>query len=201
MTPTGTGTLRYAGFLPRFCASLLDVIIWLPILPLYFWGFSHYRLFHAYAFVPNLLVILLYHVFFVSRFGGTPGKLIVGLRILKVDGDPITIREASLRYGVDLLLSLLMSIAMIVAAMRITDEQYFALGFVGKLTLLQKLTPWWEQPLSYANSIWVWGELFVLLTNEKRRALHDFIAGTVVVHKLSDMQKWELSNAAVDQTA
>jgi uncharacterized RDD family membrane protein YckC len=29
----------------------------------------------------------------------------------------------------------------------------------------------------------VWGEFLVLLTNRERRALHDFIAGTVVVRK------------------
>lgn len=31
----------------------------------------------------------------------------------------------------------------------------------------------------------MWSELLVLLFNEKRRALHDFIAGTVVVRTLT----------------
>jgi len=30
-------------------------------------------------------------------------------------------------------------------------------------------------------AVWVYGELIVLLTNKKRRALHDFLAGTVVI--------------------
>jgi uncharacterized RDD family membrane protein YckC len=32
-----------------------------------------------------------------------------------------------------------------------------------------------------AQQLWGWSELIVLLLNEKRRALHDFIAGTVVI--------------------
>ncbi|WP_255590049.1 hypothetical protein [Marinicella meishanensis] len=31
--------------------------------------------------------------------------------------------------------------------------------------------------------VWYWSELLVMLTNERRRALHDFIAGTVVIKK------------------
>ena len=33
----------------------------------------------------------------------------------------------------------------------------------------------------WASQVWLWSELVVLLLNKKRRALHDFIAGTVVV--------------------
>jgi uncharacterized RDD family membrane protein YckC len=31
------------------------------------------------------------------------------------------------------------------------------------------------------NSLWIYSEFIVLLTNEKRRALHDFMAGTIVI--------------------
>ena len=31
--------------------------------------------------------------------------------------------------------------------------------------------------------LWTWSELIVMLTNRQRRALHDFIAGTVVIKK------------------
>jgi uncharacterized RDD family membrane protein YckC len=34
-----------------------------------------------------------------------------------------------------------------------------------------------------ADGIWGWSEIIVLLTNEKRRALHDFLAGTVVTQE------------------
>ena len=33
----------------------------------------------------------------------------------------------------------------------------------------------------YAFNLWVFSEPIVLLTNKKRRAIHDFIAGTMVI--------------------
>ena len=36
--------------------------------------------------------------------------------------------------------------------------------------------------MDYLLNIWVLSELVVLLLNKKRRTLHDFIAGTVVLH-------------------
>jgi uncharacterized RDD family membrane protein YckC len=33
----------------------------------------------------------------------------------------------------------------------------------------------------WVSQAWLWSELVVLLLNAKRRALHDFIAGTVVI--------------------
>jgi len=34
---------------------------------------------------------------------------------------------------------------------------------------------------SVAINIWIWSELLVLLTNRRKRAIHDFMAGTVIV--------------------
>jgi uncharacterized RDD family membrane protein YckC len=48
-----------------------------------------------------------------------------------------------------------------------------------------EFAPRWYHPLQIVQNIWVWGELIVLLTNRKRRAIHDFIAGTIVVHASS----------------
>jgi len=41
----------------------------------------------------------------------------------------------------------------------------------------------WNQAINMLIPIWIGSELLVMLTNKKRRALHDFIAGTVVIKK------------------
>jgi uncharacterized RDD family membrane protein YckC len=46
---------------------------------------------------------------------------------------------------------------------------------------LEAGAPAWYQPLQIAGAVWVYGEFLILPTNEKRRALHDFMAGTVVI--------------------
>lgn len=175
-----TDRLQYAGFWPRLGALLLDLVIMLPLIVLSVWCSKRYRLFELYYFLPSTLFSLFYGVYLVRRFGGTPGKLIVGVRIRKVSGEPVGYREAFLRYLPDFMLGILGSVAVIIAVMRMTDAEYHALSFMERSKRIVELTPWYT-PLQIVQNIWVWGELIVLLTNRKRRALHDFIAGTVVV--------------------
>jgi len=68
------------------------------------------------------------------------------------------------------------------AACGLTDAQYLALIPSRSVSSLIKLAPSWYRPVRYLAVIWGWGELLVLLTNRKKRALHDFLAGTVVVY-------------------
>jgi uncharacterized RDD family membrane protein YckC len=179
--PSTVDRLQYAGFWPRLGAMLLDTVILLPLGLLSLWGSWRYRLFDLYHLLPGCLFGLFYSVYLVQRFGGTPGKLIVGVRIRTVTGDPVGYREAILRYAPEFVLALLMSIATIIALYAMSDAEYHALSFTERGRHVADLAPSWYRPLSILLTVWVWGELIVLLTNRKRRALHDFIAGTVVV--------------------
>jgi uncharacterized RDD family membrane protein YckC len=182
MTTTSTEQLRYAGFWPRLGALLLDMLIMLPFSALVFWGSERFRLFDLYYLVPGTLFSLFYGVYLVRRFGGTPGKLIVGIRIRKVSGESVGYREAFLRYLPEFLLGTLMSVALLTSVLHMTDTEYHSLSFMERAKRMVELAPSWYKPLQIVQNVWVWGELIVLLTNRKRRALHDFIAGTVVVH-------------------
>ena len=182
MTTQGSDQLQYAGFWPRLGALLLDFLVTLPLSVLVFWGSERYRLFDLYYLIPGTLFGLFYGVYLVQRFGGTPGKLVVGVRIRKVGGEPVGYREAFLRYLPEFILGLLMSIALSKSVLQMSDAEYHSLSFVDRAKRMVELTPSWYKPLQIAQNVWVWGELIVLLTNRKRRALHDFIAGTVVVH-------------------
>jgi hypothetical protein len=61
--------------------------------------------------------------------------------------------------------------------------EYDVLDFEGKMTRLDEATPSWHSVTDGLYWAWIASELVVLLFNEKRRALHDFIAGTVVIHR------------------
>ncbi|HEY4340800.1 MAG TPA: RDD family protein [Steroidobacteraceae bacterium] len=182
--PMTTETLRYAGFWPRLCSSLLDIVICLPIGALEFWGTSKYRLFDAYFFAPGILFGIFYNVYLVHHYGGTPGKLLVGIQIRKVNGKAVGYREALLRYSVDCILSVLMFTALVIPTLKMSDSEYLSLSFTARSDQLVALAPAWYSALKWVQNAWVFGELAVLLTNRKRRALHDFIGGTVVVHSL-----------------
>ena len=78
-----------------------------------------------------------------------------------------------------------MSIALIIPIFHMSDAEYHSLAFMERTKRMIELAPSWYRPLRWIQTAWVWGELIVLLTNRKRRALHDFIAGTVVVQTSS----------------
>jgi len=51
----------------------------------------------------------------------------------------------------------------------------------------------------WLTNIWTYSELIVLLTNKKKRAIHDFIAGTVIVRtKYFDEIKKNISDSGND---
>ncbi len=124
-----------------------------------------------------LLLLVFFEVYLVKRFGGSPGKLIMGLRILKTDGMSVTCRQSILRAGPDLIFELLTCIAFASVYSRFVEAERIS----SAMPNLVAIGPVWYGVVSVVQNIWVWSELLVLLTNRKRRALHDFIAGTVVV--------------------
>jgi uncharacterized RDD family membrane protein YckC len=184
-----TDALRYAGFWPRLGANLLDGLILLPLFALTTWGRSQFPLFDVYYFLPFILFQLFYNVCLVQRYGGTPGKLIVGIRIRRLNGEPVGYREPFLRYLPDFLFTILGWIGLISLALHRSGPEFLALPLINRIILKTELLPPWYVPLQRLQAIWDLGELIVLLTNQKKRAIHDFIAGTVVVHASPDSRR------------
>jgi len=177
--------MQYAGFWKRFGAYWIDVIVFLPIMALSLWGNEQSRLFQLYWLVPGLIIGLWFHVYLVKTYGGTPGKLLLKIKIAKVDGGDVGYKEAMLRYSVLFSISLVMSAALIPVALEMTDTEYFSMGWQERPLYMVERAPSWHNIANIAMNIWIWSEFIVMLTNKKRRALHDFIAGTVVVHEES----------------
>jgi hypothetical protein len=90
-------------------------------------------------------------------------------------------REAWLRHSVLLVVSLLSQVIFIHAALQMSPEEYGGLGFMDRNRRIGELGGVAQTAMIWATNIWVWSEFIVLLTNPQRRAIHDFIAGTVVV--------------------
>jgi len=174
----------YAGFWPRLGAMLIDLVVWLPVAPLSIWCEHRYRLFDVYRALPLIVFSGVYSMYLVARFGGTPGKLLLGLRITMLDGRPITAAAAIIRHLPDFTLSALVTVALFMPLLAMSDAQYLALSakLHDRTLYLRANAPAWYRPVNIIYMLWAWGELVVLLTNRKRRALHDFIAGTVVIY-------------------
>jgi uncharacterized RDD family membrane protein YckC len=138
------------------------------------------------AYLVNLIlgtiIALVFEVYLVKRFGGSPGKLIMGIRIAKLDGGKAGYREAVIRYSVLFFINTLLSVALLMSLYGMSDFEYATFTSVqAHVRALDAGAPAWYQPVQIAGAVWAYSEFLVLLTNKKRRALHDFMAGTVVV--------------------
>jgi uncharacterized RDD family membrane protein YckC len=171
-----------AGFWRRVGAHLIDTLIMLPIIGFTFWASAQSRNFYAIWLLPSLLIGAFYSIYLVHRLGGTPGKKVMKLRIQMADGAPISARAAVVRAAAIMLLAAVSTAAQAVAAASLDDGSYYGLGFLERSEALNAASPLWGTVAGILMQVWIWGSLVVLLVNQRRRAVHDFLAGTVVVN-------------------
>jgi uncharacterized RDD family membrane protein YckC len=163
----------YATFWRRLLALIIDGLLVAPF------AFAIDEIEFESAWVEWLIggcgafAILFYTVFGHAKFGKTIGKWIAGIRVVTVDGERIGWKHAWMRSSVD--------VAFLVWGL--IEIAYWILHpaetVVTENTLPTVATYFrWSD---WAVLFWSWSELFVMLCNEQRRALHDFIAGTIVV--------------------
>ena len=119
---------RFGGFWVRFGALFLDGLIMSPLtLGLYFGALAFYPAAvlprSEDSLLPRLVYYLasygiqaLYEVFFIGRFGGTPGKLICGLRVVRSDGSRVTYARALGRWFARFVSYITLLIGFIIAA-------------------------------------------------------------------------------------
>jgi uncharacterized RDD family membrane protein YckC len=184
--------LIYVGFWRRLAAHAIDLAILVP------YALLAKQLIYAsrsayFAFlVIGTLIAIVFEVYLVKRFGGSPGKIILGVRIAQLDGSQVGYKQACIRYSVLFLISMLSSIGLLMSLFSMSDVAYAAFSSAKvAVRTLEAGAPSWYQPLQIAGSVWVYSEFMVLLTNKKRRALHDFMAGTVVIRTDGQIRRVE----------
>lgn len=173
----------YAGFWRRFGAFWLDFLIMAPWTFLVSYINNAGRLNILYTLIPSYIFFIFYSIYCVKRWGGTPGKLIAKIKIININGNSVGWKESILRHFVDLLLGLPASLAMIIVLLGMNDDQYSSMVFLERSRWIMNNMPFWYKPTNWIHQIWIWSEFIVLLSNKRKRALHDFIAGTVVIKK------------------
>ncbi len=181
LTINGINESIYAGFWIRLGSLLLDILIISPVIFIFLYLNGISKSIYYYTIVPTILFHLWYNVYLVQKNGGTPGKLIAGLTILKKDGTDLTWREAILRDIVSIVLAIFVAIITVIALSQSDSEYYESLNWMKKQEYLVTVLPFYFTFYNWTSNVWAWGELFVLLFNKRKRALHDFIAETVII--------------------
>ena len=177
------GEKVYAGFWKRFCAIIADAFIILPLAFFFVWLEGFDSTLAIVMTITRSILILMYHVFFNACFGGTPGKLAVGIRITKPDGTRISWPEAWKRSSVDIAFAFVFLVVETCALTQVDPFRYASLQWIERAQFVQEHRPAWYSSVHILGNVWIWSEVVVLLFNKRKRAIHDFIAGTVVVMK------------------
>ena len=153
----GGAAFRYAGFWVRVGAAFVDGLIVLPFSFLFNFLFgpaAQFRLqshplepgrnpfavgfFSAFGWHSLVLIVLtaIYSGICLSRFGGMPGMLVCGLRVVRPDGSRITFWRAIGRFAAN-----------------------------------------------YLNIVTLYLGYLVIVFDDQKRALHDFVCDTRVIYK------------------
>jgi len=179
---------QYRTFWRRFIAGFLDGGVFLPLswLDQWIWDNITSAAILVPWFITNSLSYLVYSVLLHGYYGQTVGKRLVGVKVFDLSGSKLSMKQAILR-----------------------DSVWIALTLFGLLielpTVFEGKNPYTPtSPFSipllislYATAAWFILELITMLTNAKRRAIHDFIAGSVVMRVGGTQRKSNerLSNA------
>jgi len=174
---------EYGGFWIRVGAYLIDTLIVIPVgllnLVAMFWS----RASAIGSFALGLLVAAFYWIYLVKRFGGTPGKRILDMRVSMLDGSPVTTTAAIIRYAPLYVLTAISSVAALVGVLSISSESFESMGFLAKMQVYSASQPAWGQWVGFAMWGWLITTAIVMVCNHRRRALHDIFAGTVVLRE------------------
>jgi uncharacterized RDD family membrane protein YckC len=167
---------RFHTFWRRFWAGWIDALIFYPQSWINKWVWGHFS--SPWALVPwfvfACLSYALYSILLHGFFGQTIGKRVMGVKVLDRAGARLSMKQAVLRdsfYVVYTMVSLAIDLPAVASGRNPYDPETASLATLGLARILS---------LS-ATMLWSFIEVVTMLTNEKRRALHDFIAGTVVV--------------------
>lgn len=175
----------YAGVWSRGLAGVLDTLILLPLLfgPVYFIFYS--REVSIIMLVIQMSIYPAYNIYFHAKYGATLGKMLCKIHLATVDLKPIETWRAFYRHAIDLMLAFVSLVGRVFILLYIEESFFGHLGFkvsLVKLNEFEVLESYWSAFANDAAMIWILSELVIMQCNKKRRALHDYIAGTVVVY-------------------
>jgi len=180
----------YRTFWRRLGAGIIDGLVFMPIMWIDSWLWSSVS--SPVLLVPWFLVsslsFIMYSILLHGFFGQTLGKRFTGVKVLDLSGSKLTMRQAFMRdcvYLVFLAYGMLIDLPSVASGVNPYNPETFRFSDLGIAHFLSM----------YASVIWFALELISMLSNPRRRALHDFIAGSVVVRLENVEQEIRLTSA------
>jgi uncharacterized RDD family membrane protein YckC len=168
---------RYQTLWRRFWAVCVDILVFAPIAIAdhFFWkGSAPVPVRAAWILIFSCLSTA-HSVFGHGLYGRTVGKWLLGIRVLDVSGAPLRMWQAVVRDSLTIAFlawRTIPNLGSILHGIRQTSPPRHGLGASGWISL-----------------IWFLLEVVTVLASPRRRALHDLLAGSVVVRTTLDRER------------
>ncbi len=165
---------KYKTFWPRLGAAFLDgaalaPLIWLDKI---LWNTTSIPIILFLWLLIYTAISLSFSIGFLYYFGQTPGKMATGVIVLDHHGKKLSFQQAILRNIVSVVIT---PLSLFIVSKNLFIGEIANRGYGEDMQFL-----WWNMGLMM---IWMFLEMITMLFNSKRRAIHDLIAGTVVVRQ------------------
>jgi uncharacterized RDD family membrane protein YckC len=166
---------RYQTFWPRFWSGWIDTLVFIPLWVVSYFIWKNHQHLSVYLvlfwYAINSFSYLIYSVLMHGKFGQTLGKMATSVKVCDISENQLSMSQAIRRDIIPLGLAaidIVIYAPKILSGVDIWDasamnyDAYF--GF-----------------MEFASLGWFMTEIITMLFSQKRRALHDFIAGSVVI--------------------
>jgi uncharacterized RDD family membrane protein YckC len=161
---------RYQTLGARFVAGIIDAIVVFPFLAVMFAA----NLSEVVTWLVGVAMIIVNTAYFVvlhGRSGQTIGKRVMRVRVVRAsDESPISYGQSLWRESPLILINVAF---FVLEALLLASDHEATAGFIGTAYAVIQPIP---------NSWWI-ADAMTTLFNGKRRSIHDFIGGTVVVNE------------------
>jgi len=169
--------MTYASYWERGMALLLDeIILTFPLLIISL--FRPFDLSLTITFlISELILSFIYYIYFHGKFGQTPGKRVLSIKVLKNNGDEINYFDAVLRSSVDIALGIGFHIVLFILMISL-NLKIFHMSDIYTYGMSESIA---FMVFAFGAILWFIFEVLTVLMNERNKAIHDYIASTVVI--------------------
>jgi uncharacterized RDD family membrane protein YckC len=173
--------MEYAGLGRRITAHFLDILVLLIAMTLIVFIGKRQQDLEIFLTPVRGALLFLYTLYFHGKTGQTLGKKWMRIRVVDDQGEWIGFAQSARRNSILFLMSIPWIVATVIALQRMPSVQYLSLWGHGEAALEASLRPGWYEQVQLCMLVVFAMDIVVMVTTKRRKSLHDYLGGTVVV--------------------
>jgi uncharacterized RDD family membrane protein YckC len=168
---------KYKTFWPRFLAAIVDSLVFIPLEIADYFIRENYNIINDAAiyfwFILASLAFMIYSVLMHGIYGQTLGKMAMNVKVLDISENKLSMLQALKRDIIPIILTCICIAIVLLQSINYTGTNASSITYNIASYLIE-----------YVGFAWFIAEIVSMLFNDKRRAIHDFIADSVVIKEI-----------------